>query len=160
MRPARLKKNFLSPPHLKIWIRHCLPTCLPTCSSTPWPAYMLTYMGTGVFTIYTNQLGGNLLHYRKVYEIWCGGRSTGYTVYQNQLNRPKRVEKLHHLTNHGPYFLKLPIQNGPNHLIFELLFSVFYVNGKCPLPCVPTNLPAYFFTCPPNDPPICLPFNS
>ena len=112
-------------PHLKVSIRYCLPTCLPTCSSTPWPDYMLTYMGTGAFTICTNQSGGNLVHYCKVYKIWLGGRSTGYTVYQNQLNRPKRIEKLHHLTNHGPYFLKLPIQNGPNHLIFQLLFSVF-----------------------------------
>ena len=57
-------------PHLKVSIRHCLPTCLPTCSSTPWHDYMLTYMGTGVFTICTNQSGGNLVHYCKVYKIW------------------------------------------------------------------------------------------
>ena len=39
-------------------------------------------------------------------------------VYPNQLNRPKRVEKLHRLKSQ-PIFLKLPKRNGANHLIFQ-----------------------------------------
>lgn len=122
-------------------------TCLPT-----W--------GQGCLPFYTNQSGGNLVHYCKVYKIWRGGRTTGYIVYQNQLNRPKRIGKLHRLKLR-PIFSEASHMKWPKPFDFPTAFFQFlYVNCKCPLPCVPTNLPADFFTCPPNDPPICLPFNS
>ena len=52
-------------------------------------------------------------------------------VYQNQLNKLTRVEKLRPLKSQ-PMFLKLSKQNSANHLTFLTEFSVFscHVSGK------------------------------
>ena len=45
---------------------------------------------------------------------------TLYKVYQNQLNRLKRVKNNYCKTsNHSPHFLKLSKCNGVSHLIFQ-----------------------------------------
>ena len=48
------------------------------------------YYSFWLLTIYTNSAGGILVHKR-------GERTTRYKVHPNQLNRLKRVEKLHYL---------------------------------------------------------------
>ena len=45
-------------------------------------------------------------------KIWCGGRTTRYKVYPKQMNRLKRLEKLHRLKLQPmPCLVKLPKQN-------------------------------------------------
>lgn len=67
-----------------------------------------------VLTIYTN-------HPEK-FEVVGEQTATMYNI--NQLNRVKRMEKLHP-PNLSPCFLKLPNWNGMNHLFFQHEFLDF-----------------------------------
>ena len=54
------------------------------------------------------------------------GAQPATKYFPNQLNRLKRVEKLHRLKSQ-PIFLKLPKRNGANHLIFQPKYPVFFI---------------------------------
>ena len=77
--------------------------------------------GARVLTIYTNHLGGNLVHKHKTKKFNVVGEQSTPKYTQNRL---KTGEKLI-ASNYSPYFLKLPKQNKVNHLIFQPEFTVF-----------------------------------
>ena len=72
----------------------------------------------GVLTIYTNHPVGNLVHKNINYQISCGGRTTRYKVYLNQLNRLKIVEKLRRPKSQ-PIISDASQTEWRNHLIFH-----------------------------------------
>ena len=79
------------------------PLTVPCCNSaqyrpSPTVSFKITNPWSSVSilgepTIYTNRLGGDLVH-RHNYRIWRRGRTTCYKIYPNMLNILKRVVKL------------------------------------------------------------------
>ena len=79
-----------------------------------------------VLTIYTKHPGGNPVLKHKSVKFDVVGAQPATKYFPNQLNRLKRVEKLHRLKSQ-PIFLKLPKRNGANHLIFQPKYPVFFI---------------------------------
>ena len=141
MRPEVLKKNFLSspPPYLRLWMTPPPPiwrsrfatAYLRVCQPVHPPPDLLTCLptwGLGCLPFaQTNQVEILCIIVKSIkFDLVGDQQATQYIKISLTHQKEKKNNKLlHHLTNHGPYFLKLPKQNGPNHLIFQLLFSVF-----------------------------------
>ena len=73
-----------------------------------------------VLTIYTNHLGGNLACKQKYLTIKfdvVGESVQSQSMSKSLKQMAKSVENCI-TSNHSSYFLKLPKQNGMNHLIF------------------------------------------
>ena len=73
-----------------------------------------------MLTIYTNHLSGNLACKQKYLTIKfdvMGERVQSQSMSKSLEQMAKSVENCI-TSNHSPYFLKLPKQNGMNHLIF------------------------------------------
>ena len=66
------------------------------------------------------------------YKIWSGGRTTRYKVYPNQLNRLKRVEKLHHLKTQPIFSEAFPNEMARTLWFSNRNFRFSHVNGKHP----------------------------
>ena len=73
-----------------------------------------------MLTIYANRLGGNLACKQKFLTIKfdvMGKSDPSQSMTKSVEQMAKSVETCI-TANHSPYFLKLPKQNGMNHLIF------------------------------------------
>ena len=73
-----------------------------------------------VLTIYANHLDGNLARkqmYLTIKFVVMGESGPSQSMSKSVEQMAKSVENCI-TSNHSPYFLKLPKQNGMNHLIF------------------------------------------